>query len=303
MQNGRGRQRSSISAVKRAGNADINPTKWERALVNYPCAVMGVCLLFVFLLIGILVGVGFPAFSGGGFSARTTETQTRVDAMELLGDLSDDDATSPYCDFSRCAVTACSDISNDFLVVSEVCGSCDHLERCNPQSIDYANMRAQAGDTSRRLLTSVPERKLYENCYGGNTQQVFTYEADDGNMLTEDNLKRLCQFERLDLIEKIPEYRDYCEKEPLCFDECGAASVPPTGSEVAIRGLCSANPGVGGCKNIVDPSGTSSLSIISPRLGLFTNDLSKCELSADWGAKLAELATGQLGGQPIDVSS
>jgi hypothetical protein len=284
--------------VKRAGNADIIPTKWERALVNYPCAVMGVCLLFVILLIGILVGVGFPAFSGGGFNARTTETQARVDAMDLLGD---DNGVAPnkYCDFSRCAVLACSDISNDFQVVSEVCGSCDHLERCNPQAIDYASMRAQAGDTSRRLLTSVPERKLNENCIGGNEQQIFTYEADDGNMLTEDNLKRLCQFERLDLINKIPEYRDYCEKESLCFDECGTFD-PTIATDVSIRGLCSANPGVYGCKNIVDPSGKSSLSIISPQLGLFTNDLSKCELSGDWEAKLAELATGKLGGEPLD---
>lgn len=63
---------------------EIHPTCFERALVRYPCAVMFGTLVTCFLLIGILVAVGFPKFAGGGFNARTTVTQGTTCVVRVL---------------------------------------------------------------------------------------------------------------------------------------------------------------------------------------------------------------------------
>ena len=79
------RKRSSIpSAGRSAAGGAIVPTCFERALVQRPIAVMAACMVCCVVLIFFTTVAGFPAFSGGGFNARSTPTQTRVDALEVL---------------------------------------------------------------------------------------------------------------------------------------------------------------------------------------------------------------------------
>ena len=86
-------KRLSIGASRRAvvrhgSSAEpheaIVPTKWEKLIANRPCFVVVGTLFVSFALIGILVAVGFPKFSNGGFSALNSKTQLGIDALEEM---------------------------------------------------------------------------------------------------------------------------------------------------------------------------------------------------------------------------
>jgi hypothetical protein len=118
----------------------------------------------------------------------------------------------------------------------------------------------------------------YRNNDGATSLSLF-YEAGSGNMLDEDNLKTVCNFERLQL-PKISNYLKNCATEARCCAQ---------GEATNFSRACDAYPQLLQCKNVINPFGksvTDSGSIVS----LFTEDLSQCQLHPLWKSRLNKLA-------------
>ena len=87
---GRRRSRASISSRKRNsaalssdGAERIVPTWWEKSLVHHPGVVMLVVFIAVATLSAAALG-NFPKLSEGGFEARQSIIQQRMDAVKVL---------------------------------------------------------------------------------------------------------------------------------------------------------------------------------------------------------------------------